>query len=130
MNRINRYPLWIVAAVMLGIGSLVGGTLVGGSAMFASHGPEAVAAAAVPAVRETAPFSGAVVTDIVPGGPASKTGLQKDDVIVALNGRDIDGRSLRLAVGAMAPGTTIDLKVLRDGSERKFSITLDTMPRG
>jgi len=28
----------------------------------------------------------------------------------------------------MAPGTTIDLKVLRDGTERKYSITLDTMP--
>ena len=52
----------------------------------------------------------------------------KDDVIVAMNGKDIDGRSLRLAVGAMAPGTTIDLKVLRGSSEQKFSVTLDTMP--
>jgi len=71
---------------------------------------------------------GAVVTDIVPDGPASKSGLQKDDVIVALNGKDIDGRSLRLALGSTAPGTTVDLKVLRDGAERKYSITLDTMP--
>src|SRR2546427_8058184 len=71
---------------------------------------------------------GAVVTEIVPDGPASKTGLMKDDVIVALNGREIDGRSLRLAVGSMSPGTTIDLKVLRDGAARKYSITLDTMP--
>ena len=71
---------------------------------------------------------GAVVADIVPDGPASKSGLRKDDVIVALNGKEIDGRSLRLAVGSMAPGTTIDLKVLRDGAERKVSITLDTMP--
>jgi len=71
---------------------------------------------------------GAVVTEIVPDGPASKTGLMKDDVIVALNGKEIDGRSLRLAVGSMSPGTTIDLKVLRDGAARKYSITLDTMP--
>jgi serine protease Do len=72
---------------------------------------------------------GAVVTEIVPDGPAAKTGLKVDDVIVALNGKDIiDGRLLRLAIGSMAPGTTIDLKVLRDGSEKKFSITLDTMP--
>jgi len=71
---------------------------------------------------------GAVVAEIVPDGPAAKSGLRKDDVIVAMNGKDVDGRSLRLAVGSMAPGTTIDLKVLRDGAEHKYSITLDRMP--
>src|SRR5438093_1634862 len=55
---------------------------------------------------------GAVVTEIVPGGPASKSGLRKDDVITALNGQAIDGRSLRNAVGSMTPGSTINLKVL------------------
>jgi Do/DeqQ family serine protease len=70
---------------------------------------------------------GAVIDQIVPDGPASKTGLREDDVIVALNGKETDGRSLRLAVGSMAPGTTINLKVLRAGSERNFSITLDAM---
>ena len=71
---------------------------------------------------------GAVVTEIVPDGPASKSGLRKDDVITALNGQAIDGRSLRNAVGSMTPGSTINLKVLRGGSERNFSITLDRMP--
>src|ERR1700722_15492054 len=54
MNPLKGYPLWIVAMVMLGIGSLVGGALVGGSAMLASHRPEDAVAAAVPEVRETA----------------------------------------------------------------------------
>ena len=71
---------------------------------------------------------GAVVTEIVPDGPASKSGLRKDDVITALNGQAIDGRSLRNAVGSMTPGSTINLKVLRGSSERNFSITLDRMP--
>ena len=71
---------------------------------------------------------GAVVAEIVPDGPASKSGLRKDDVITALNGQSIDGRSLRNAVGSMTPGSTINLKVLRGGSERNFSITLDRMP--
>jgi len=71
---------------------------------------------------------GARVSMIVPDGPAAKSGLQNDDVIVALNGKEIDGRSLRLAVGSMAPGTTVDLKVLRGSTERNYSITLDTMP--
>jgi len=72
--------------------------------------------------------SGALVTDVVPDGPAAKAGLQKEDVIVALNGKDMDGRSLRLAVGSMAPGTTIQLKVLRGGAEHQYPVTLDTAP--
>src|SRR5215467_1331336 len=71
---------------------------------------------------------GAVVTEIVPDGPASKSGLRKDDVITALNGQAIDGRSLRNAVGSMTPGSTINLKVLRGSSERNYSVTLDRMP--
>ncbi len=71
---------------------------------------------------------GAVVNQIVPDSPASKAGLRKDDVIVALNGKEIDGRSLRLAVSAMSPGTAVNLKILRDGAERNFSVTLDRMP--
>jgi serine protease Do len=70
---------------------------------------------------------GAVVADMVPDGPAAKAGLQKDDVIVALNGKSIDSRSLRLEVSSMSPGTTINLKVLRDGAERTVSVTLDKM---
>ena len=72
--------------------------------------------------------SGALVTDVVPDGPAAKAGLQKEDVIVGMNGKDMDGRSLRVAVGSMAPGTTIQLKVLREGVERQYSVTLDTAP--
>jgi len=71
---------------------------------------------------------GAVVAEIVPDGPASKSGLRKDDVITALNGQAIDGRSLRNAVGSMTPGSTINLKVLRGSSERNYSVTLDRMP--
>jgi serine protease Do len=72
--------------------------------------------------------SGALVTDVVPDGPAAKAGLQKEDVIVGMNGKDMDGRSLRVAVGSLTPGTTIQLKVLRAGAERQFSVTLDAAP--
>jgi serine protease Do len=71
---------------------------------------------------------GAVVTEIVPDGPAAKAGLQKDDVIVGMNGKEVDGRSLRNAVGSMGPGTSINLKVLRSGAERTLTVTLDRMP--
>src|SRR5437016_1602656 len=72
--------------------------------------------------------TGAVVTDVVPDSPASKSGLKKEDVIVALNGKSIDGRSLRNAVGSMTPGTSINLKVLRNNAEHNLTVTLDRMP--
>ena len=71
---------------------------------------------------------GAVVDSVVPNGPAAKAGLREDDVIIAVNGKEVEGRSLPLMISSMKPGTTIDLKVLRNGVERQISATLDTMP--
>ena len=71
---------------------------------------------------------GAVVGDIAQDGPAASTGLMKEDVIVALNGKEVDARSLRLSVGSMTPGTTVDLKVLRGATEHHFTVKLDAMP--
>jgi len=71
---------------------------------------------------------GAIVGKLMPDGPAARAGLRADDVIIALNGKEVDGRALKLAVGSMAPGTTIDLKILRGNSEQKVSVTLDRMP--
>jgi S1-C subfamily serine protease len=76
-------------------------------------------------VRET---KGILVADILPDGPAEKSGLRKNDVIVAFNGKEIDSQSLRLAVSSMTPGSIVDLKVLRNGSERNYMVTLGTMP--
>jgi Do/DeqQ family serine protease len=71
---------------------------------------------------------GAVVADIAQDGPAANSGLRREDVIVAVNGKEVDSRSLRLDVGSMMPGTTVDLKVLRGTSEHHFSIKLGAMP--
>jgi len=72
---------------------------------------------------------GAVVGEIAVDGPAARAGLQKEDVIVAMNGKDVDSRSLRLAVGSMSPGSKVDLKVLRGGNEQHVAVTLDAMPK-
>src|SRR5216117_10151 len=54
MNRISRYPMWIVIVLMLSIGSIGGGAFVGASMVHAGHAPEAAVAAAAPPVREPA----------------------------------------------------------------------------
>jgi S1-C subfamily serine protease len=59
---------------------------------------------------------GALVTGVVAGSPAEKAGVKVQDVIVGYNGRTvIDSNALRNQVASTAPGTSAELKVLRDG---------------
>jgi len=63
-------------------------------------------------------LSGALVAQVTPDSPADKAGLKSGDIILAVNGAKVDdGRSLHLMIGALAPGTQVDVKYVRDGSE-------------
>src|SRR5437867_4734807 len=52
MIRLIRYQTWLVAGLMLIVGSMAGGAFVGASMVQASHAPESAFAVAAPAVRE------------------------------------------------------------------------------
>ncbi len=66
---------------------------------------------------------GALVGNVEPNSPGAKAGLQRGDVITELDGRPITGpNDLRLQVGAMAPGTIVHLKLMRDGESREVSL--------
>jgi Do/DeqQ family serine protease len=84
--------------------------------------PQLASALGVKATR------GAVVGEIAQDGPAASTGLKTEDVIVAVNGKEVDAQSLRFTVGSMTPGSTVDLKVLRGSNEHHFTVKLDAMP--
>jgi serine protease Do len=72
---------------------------------------------------------GALVGDVSSGSPAEKSGLQKGDIIVALNGNPItDSNQLRMSISMMAPGATVNLKVMRNGSEHDMAVTLGVLP--
>jgi serine protease Do len=72
---------------------------------------------------------GALLGDVEPQGPAGKGGLQRGDVVLSIDGQPIaNSRELRLKVAMTKPGTTIKLKVLRNGVEREFPVTLAEMP--
>jgi len=80
------------------------------------------------AFGETAP-NGALVGDVEPGSPAARSGLEKGDIIVALNGKPVtDSNQARMSISMMAPGTTANLKVWRHGSEHALAIKLGEMP--
>jgi Do/DeqQ family serine protease len=72
---------------------------------------------------------GALVTEVVAGGPADKAGIRRDDIIVGANGKEVsDMRALQLMTAPQTPGTKFDLRVIRNGSEQQISVTLGTMP--
>ncbi|HKV78705.1 MAG TPA: DegQ family serine endoprotease [Candidatus Sulfotelmatobacter sp.] len=74
---------------------------------------------------------GALVGNVEHNSPGAKAGLQRGDVITELDGQAISGpNDLRLKVGSMTPGTTVHLKVLRNGQSRDMSLTLGEAPAG
>ena len=74
--------------------------------------------------------SGALV-DIEPevDTPAGKAGLHAGDVVTAINGKSIRSElDLRTTVAHTAPGTTIEMAVVRDGKPQTAKVTLTKAP--
>jgi putative serine protease PepD len=72
-----------------------------------------------------APGSGAQITGVSPGSPASKAGLQAGDVVTKVNDRLITGGTdLIAAIRSYDPGTTVTLTITRGGASRTLKVTL------
>jgi serine protease Do len=73
--------------------------------------------------------TGALVGDVVHNGPADKAGFKDGDVVREYNGKKVsDSRRLRLAVGDTKPGTTVPVKILRDGASKTLEVTVQQLP--
>jgi serine protease Do len=69
--------------------------------------------------------SGVFVQQVTPGGPADKAGVKTADVIVGANGKTInDGDELVDMISATQPGSTVDLKVFRDGKTMTIPVRI------
>ena len=61
---------------------------------------------------------GALVSQVVPDGPADKAGFEQGDVIVNFDGHAVgDSKDLPRIVAATPVGKTVTVKLLRDGKE-------------
>lgn len=71
---------------------------------------------------------GALVADVEPGGSADRAGIKPGDLITAVNGEAIvHAEELPRNVARNAPGTTITIRVQRNGQPQELKATLDKL---
>ena len=74
---------------------------------------------------------GALIADVVKGSPAERSGLRRGDVVIALEGKKVvEPGALSREIAMMRPGSTVELRVVREGRERNLDIKIGEMPEG
>jgi Do/DeqQ family serine protease len=69
--------------------------------------------------------SGALVTRIIENSAAERAGIQINDVIVSINGKQLrDSGSLRNFIGLLPPGENVAVGLIRDGREQTVNAVL------
>jgi putative serine protease PepD len=73
--------------------------------------------------------SGAQVSSVQPGSPASGAGIKSGDLITAINGKAINSTEQFIAtVDTYAPGNTVTLTIKRGGQTSNIKVKLGTRP--
>jgi serine protease Do len=72
---------------------------------------------------------GALVGDVVSGGPSDKAGLKRGDVITRYDGKDIsDFRELSRLAAATPVGKNVKIVLVRNGKEKAYNVELGEFP--
>ncbi|MGE0627355.1 MAG: Do family serine endopeptidase [Hyphomicrobiaceae bacterium] len=72
---------------------------------------------------------GALIQELVSDGPAKKSGLEVQDVILEVNGAKIkDTKDLALRIAEFAPDTTVNIRVLRKDRDQVVKVKLGLFP--
>jgi serine protease Do len=72
---------------------------------------------------------GALLGDVDPSGPAGKSGLERGDIVLEMDGERItETHDFRLKIAMTAPNTPVRLKVFRKGVTKDYTVTLGELP--
>ena len=68
---------------------------------------------------------GVLVSDVLKASPAEKAGLEAGDIILKINGREVEGiGQLRNTIAMVAPGTKVELLIYRNGKEKTVTVSI------
>jgi serine protease Do len=74
------------------------------------------------------PARGALVAEVLGGGPAELAGVKPGDVIIEFDRKQVkDSSDLPIQVARVAPGTRLEVKLWRDGKEMTLPLTVGEM---
>jgi serine protease Do len=72
---------------------------------------------------------GALVAELVPGGPAEKAGVMPGDVVLSVNGHTVKNASeLTREVASSHSGDTLNLQIMRAGQEKAIQVKSGVRP--
>src|SRR5262249_20614108 len=72
---------------------------------------------------------GALVADVTTPSPAAEAGIKSGDTILTVNGAKIaDSRDLARQIASFAPGTTVDVRIVRAQKEQNIQVKLGLLP--
>ncbi len=73
-------------------------------------------------------LKGALIVDVVKGGPADTAGMKKNDVVIAYRGKEIpDTSSLRNEIAETPIGTDAKLTILRNGKKEELTVKIGNL---
>lgn len=74
---------------------------------------------------------GAQVGGIWPGSPASRAGLNRDDIIISFDGTPVTSTgALTTLIASMPPGTVVPISYIHDGVQKNGKVTVTNQPSG
>lgn len=72
---------------------------------------------------------GILVSEVQKDSPADKAGIKDGDVLISIGGKELkDVTDLRNRVAMITPGTTVDLAIIRDGSQKHIDVEIGKQP--
>jgi serine protease Do len=75
------------------------------------------------------PVKGVVVNSVIPGQPAARGGVQKQDVILSINNTQVESpRDVARLIGGLEAGRVVQLTIMRKGKTVQLSVPLGAKP--
>ena len=76
------------------------------------------------------PVRGALITQVVRGGPADQAGVKPGDVLVGVNDSPVgDWGTVLNLVAVLKPGDPAKLKLQRDNADAELTVTIGRRPK-